>query len=113
MRIKFSNLVDFIAELEKDKDKIERGIVRVNFERRATKFSPNVSTVFLVAECIIAGHILALRVYCGDLWGIGGTDEETKLKYSDKHRILEAELTRLGITDIRGGAIEDAGEMSA
>jgi hypothetical protein len=113
MKIKFSNLVDFIEELEKDKDKIERGIVRVNFERVDLTFSPNICHVFIRAECIINRNIIELREFCGDLWGIGSaSDDDTKKNYSNKKVNLEEGLHRLGITDIRGGTIEET-EASA
>ncbi len=108
MKIKFSNPVDFIEELEKDKDKIDRGIVRVNYEQAGTKMSPNIWNVFLRAECIIAGHIVELRSFCGDLWGIGSdSDDQTKRTFDNKRKKLEEELARLGITDIRGGTLEE------
>ncbi len=110
MKIKFSSVIDFIEELKKDKDKIERGIVRVNFERAGTQFSPNIWNVFLRAECIIAGNIVELRSFCGDLWGHGSmSDDRTKRTFDDKRKQLEEELAGMGITDIRGGAIEDEG----
>lgn len=109
MKIKFSTVEDFLDELKRDKEKIERNIVRVNFERAGTKFSPNIWNVFLRAECIIAGHIVELRSFCGDLWGHGmKADEETKRIFDDRRKHLEEELARLGITDIRGGALEEA-----
>ncbi len=118
MKIKFSNLKDFIEELEKDKDKIERGIVRVNTATQASKMSLAVHLAYVLAECIIvdfiapgiiSSHIIEYREYCGDLWGKGfESDEKTKNKVKELRSQLDAELARLGITDIRGGTIEEA-----
>ncbi len=117
MKIKFSNLKDFIEELEKDKDKVERGIVRVNTVTQVSKMSPAVHLVYVLAECIvvdfiapgvISSHIIEYREYCGDLWGKGfECDEKTKSKVKELRSQLDAEFARLGITDIRGGTIEE------
>ncbi len=108
MKIKFSNLKDFIEELEKDKDKVERGIVRVNTATQVSTMSPAIHLTFVLAECIIGNHIIEYREYCGDLWGKGfECDEKTRSKEKALRSQLDAELTRLGITDIRGGTIEE------
>ncbi len=109
MRIKFNCIEDFIHELDKDKDKIERGIVRVNNIISASGFSPAVWNMFVAAECIIGGHVVEYRESCGNLWGHGTeTDEKTREKNKELRERLDAALFGLGITDIRGGTIEEA-----
>lgn len=113
MKIKFNNLKDFIEELEKDKGKIERGIVRVNSMTGVLGMSA-IHTVFVLAECIIADRIISYREYCGDLWGKGlECDEKTKGKEKALRSQLDAELARLGITDVRGGTIEEVEAKTA
>ncbi len=108
MKIKFSNMADFIEELEKDKDRIERGIMRVNTITQASSMSPAIQLVFVTAECIVGDHILSYREYCGDLWGAGfECDEKTKGKERSLRARLNENLARLEINDIRGGQIEE------
>ncbi len=108
MKIKFNSLEDFIHEIEKDRDRIERGIMRVNTITQPSQMSPAFCLLFVQAECIIERHIVEYREWCGDLWGKGfESDDKARAKEKDRREKLDHALARLGITDIRGGTIEE------
>jgi len=106
MKIQFNSIDDFIEDLRVDREKIERGIVRVNFLTKPLNSTPNVRRQFLIAQCIISGHVVALERYLGDIWGIGETDEKTHEKGDELRAALINKLRGMGL-EIRGGMIEE------
>ena len=66
--VKFSAPDDFLEELAKDKEKVDRGIVRLVYSFTPTNISPNIQHLSVVATALVAGQVYRLETYCGDLW---------------------------------------------
>lgn len=105
-QVKFSYLDDFLDELEKDKDKVDRGIVRLVYSFTPTKISPNIQHLSVVATARVAGQVYHLEVYCGDLWRIEGQDQAVRDKGKKVKKEIEEGCARLGL-EVRGGSIEE------
>ena len=77
--VKFNDPEDFLAELAKDKEKVDRGIVRLVYSFTPTKVSPNIQHLSVVATALVGTQVYRLETYCGDLWRIEGqgTDRES------------------------------------
>lgn len=104
--VKFSYADDFLDELEKDKDKVDRGIVRLVYSSTPSKLSPNITHLSVVATALVEGQVYRLECYCGDLWRIEGQDEVVHQKGKEVKKAIEDGCARLGL-EVRGGSIEE------
>ena len=102
--VKFSDPEDFLAELEKDKDLVDRGIVRLVYSFTPTKISPNIQHLSVLATALVAGQVYRLESYCGDLWRIEGQDQPVYDKGAKIKKEIEDGCAKLGL-EVRGGAI--------
>ena len=101
----FTEPSEYLAELERDRALIERGIVRVTKTGRpdATGALTHVS---VEAAAIIDGRLCRLSSYCGALWGIANTDEPVQQRASRIVKDLEDKLLEIGL-EVRAGLWDD------
>ena len=104
--VNFSHPEDFLEELEKDKEKVDRGIVRLVYSFMPSKISPNIQHLRVVATALVAGQVYRLEHYCGDLWRIESQDKPVHDKGTRVKRLIEERCAALGL-DVRGGAIAE------
>lgn len=104
--VKFSYPDDFLDELAKDKEKVDRGIVRLVYSFKPSKLSPNITHLSVVATALVAGQVYRLEHYCGDLWRIESQDQAVHDKGISVKKQIEYGCSRLGL-EVRGGSIEE------
>ena len=104
--VNFSHPEDFLEELEKDKDQVDRGIVRLVYSFTPSKLSSNISHLSVLATALVAGQVYRLEHYCGDLWRIESQDKPVHDKGTRIKRLIEERCAALGL-EVRGGAIQE------
>jgi hypothetical protein len=104
MKILFNDTPDFLEELSKDKSRIERGIVRINFLTKAAG-ATGLSSRTLIAQCIVDGHVITLEKFIGEFWpGQEKRNEEIRMKGEEARGELFNRLLRINL-EVRGGLI--------
>jgi hypothetical protein len=103
--VKFNSAQEFLKELEKDKDKVERRIVRLVYQWTPSKLSPNIQHLSVVATARVEGEVYRLDRYCGDVWQIDGQDEPVKKKAEETSKVLGEGCAALGL-EVRSGCFE-------
>lgn len=103
--VKFSDPEDFLEELAKDKEKVDRGIVRLVYS-----FNPSTHGITthlsVVATALVGTQLYRLETYCGDLWRIESPDQPVHEKGSAVKEAIAAGCAKLGL-EVRGGAITE------
>lgn len=103
LRVRFTEPAEFLDELKRDRDLIERKIVRLS---KLGKPSPDgaATAAYVVAGAIVAGRPVVLERYIGDLWGITASDNRVQRDAGQMMRELRAGLAELEL-DERGGML--------
>lgn len=70
----FTELDEFLSEVEADRDEIARRVVRVTKIGRPA-YNGAVTRVYVEAAYRVADEVVRLRVFCGDLWGAPEDDK--------------------------------------
>lgn len=108
--VRFSDPKEFLEELAKDRDHVERRIVRLTNLYRPSQRVPSVQHLSVVATARVGREVVRLEVYCGDFWYL---DKEKDQKVLDKakalHTTIEEGCARLGL-EVRAGVLEDGKE---
>ena len=84
MRVHFSDVREFQAELEVDKTRIYRSIVRATQMFQPTKLSPTIRHVYVIAGACVRSALVELRVYCGQDWGPNFPQSKEALEKADQ-----------------------------
>lgn len=108
MKVRFSVVSEFIAELETDTALIEDNILRVTVCYQPVRDLP-VTQLSVVAGCVIRGKIVELRQDCGQMFAPQAGTERSTAPERLAERLqatLTQEAARLGLT-IRAGILED------
>jgi hypothetical protein len=108
--VQFNDVHEFLENLDKDRDLVERRIVRVTNLYRQSKLTASIQHLSVLATARISGEIVRLEVYCGDLWNLG-SDQATLEKASGVQRTVTDECARLNL-DVRVGLITDANQAT-
>ncbi len=103
--VKFNSAQEFLKELEKDKDKVERRIVRLVYVWVPSRLSSNIQHLSVVATARVEGLVYRLDRYCGDVWQIDGQDEPVKKKAEETSKLLSDGCAALGL-EVRNGLFE-------
>lgn len=101
--VQFNDINEFLDELEKDRDHIQRGIVRITNQYRTSRLTASIQHLTVVATTRISGELVKLNVYCGDLWGLG-KDQPILEKAQDLQRTLVEKCTALSL-EVRSGLL--------
>jgi hypothetical protein len=107
--VRFNDVDEFLENLDKDRQHVERRVVRVTNLYRASKLTPSIQHLSVVATARVAGEIVRLEVYCGDLWHLG-RDDAIIAKATTIQRTLADECARLDL-DVRAGVIADGHDL--
>jgi len=110
MKVRFSMVSEFIAELETDTDLIEDKILRVAVLYQPVRGVPVVQ-LFVVAGCVVRGKIVELRQDCGQMLapfpGVAREELHAQERLAERlQATLKKEAERLGFT-LRAGVLED------
>ena len=102
--VQFSDPEDFLAELEKDKEKVDRNLVRLVYQSTPSRMSPNIQHLSVLATALVAGQVYRLEAYCGDLWRIESQDQPVYDKGKKVKEQIASGCAKLGL-EVRGGVI--------
>lgn len=61
-KVRFHQVSEFLEELRKDHDKVDRGLVRVTFR---TDYSTPMHTASVIASALISGVVVTVERRCG------------------------------------------------
>lgn len=107
MTVAFRHVADYLVELKRDVDKIDRKIVRLEAVREFRSKLPNINTIVVHSTARIAGETVSLEHLCGEHWG-EGFDDENKRTNEIRSNVEEA-ITKFcndhGL-EVRGGRLE-------
>jgi hypothetical protein len=118
--VRFSDPREFLEELAKDREHIERRIVRLTNFYRPSQRVPSIQHLSVVATARVGRDIIRLEVYCGDLWHLdlsactaqAGRDQPVLDRAKAIHTTIEEGCARLGL-EVRAGMIAESREPSA
>lgn len=103
--VKFNSVEEFCDEIAKGTP--EDRIVRLTNLYTASKLSPNIRFVSVVATCIMKNKIVRLDRHCGDSWGLGNESDQKTFERADKaSKAVEATCKRLDY-EVRAGIFEE------
>ena len=102
--IKFNSPSEFIEELQKDKELVERGIVRLTNLARDTQALP-IRHLSVVATYKVKGEIVRLEKFCGQLWGHEPEDSQAYGRAQGAHDTIKSACRAFGL-EIRSGVYE-------
>ena len=105
MRVLFNDVDEFLTELERERDALKRGIVRVTLSLRRLPNAP-VTSLAVVATVACEDGVVRLESPAGHLWGIPNEDEPVKAHAQAMRAAIDAACERLGL-EVRAGVIED------
>ena len=87
------------------RDGIDRNIVRITNRFERPSISPNIHHVTVVATYSVAGQVVRLECYCGDIWG---TDEDDPvLGKAGKVQMDIQEACDRNLIEVRAGLLEE------
>jgi len=107
MIVKFNDPKEFLEEMEKDRDEIDRRIVRLTTLRTPSKQVHSIYLYTVVATYRRGDEIVRLEKFCGDYWHDINTkgNEKTEQNIKATYEILEEGIRKLGL-EVRGGTYE-------
>ncbi len=104
--VRFHHPSDFLAELARDVELVDRRIVRVTRGYRRSRLAPTVQLVSVLASYELhGGQVVHLDAACGDWWGIG--DDGALRRADEIARRIEDACRDLNL-EVRGGVVEEA-----
>lgn len=109
MKVKFNQVEEFCAELEKDAEGgvIDRRIVRCSSLWEASKLSLNIHHVSFLATYSVREEVIELRRYCGDIWRINQENDKKVLDKAEQIGKIIEEVCRRHKLEVRAGYIEE------
>jgi hypothetical protein len=106
MTVVFNSTEEFLEELDKDRKKIDRRIVRLTVLHQESKLSPNIKHLHAMATFLVKGEIVMLSEYCGDIWGIETErNDVTAKRVDDKLGAVET-FCKMHRLEVRSGKLE-------
>lgn len=103
--VEFDNLSEFLAELSKDSQYVDRKIVRVMRRRRASVMSSAVA-MSVIGTARVGSDIYRVECVCGALCGIQAADRQVLVQVREQLKNLRNGCTGLGL-DVRSGVLEE------
>ena len=104
----FHAVEEFLQELEKDKDLVERKIVRLTNLSQQSTITPVIRHLYVTATYKAAGEIIQFKQYVGDLWN-AEQDKKVIEKSIALQEQIETACKHCGL-DIRAGLYTEGGE---
>lgn len=108
MKILFNNDIEFLDEVRKDKEAIERKVVRRTTLRKPSKETPDIFGLSVVATYRRGDEVVKLQKFCGNHSGRLDTrgNKKTKDKIKQTYEMLDREIEALGL-QVRAGSYEE------
>lgn len=103
--VRFNDANEFLKELAKDRDHVERRIVRLTNLYRPSQRVPSIQHLSVVATTRVGRELVRLETYCGDLWNLG-RDQSVLDKAKVLHQTIEDGCASLGL-EVRSGVLDD------
>ena len=110
MLVYFNVVDEFLTELERDRDEVGRGIVRVTHQFRRLHHG-TATALSIIATFERAGDVVMLEALAGVLWDVPTQDEPVKAHAEATREAIDAACERLGL-EVRGGVLKDAGNTT-
>jgi len=107
MKVTFNQVGEFIDELEKDAGKVERNLVRCTKLFEPSRLSPTIRLVSIFSTYSVAGQVITLTRYCGDIWGINREKDNEVIAKADAYlKSIEKACKHLKL-EVRAGMLEE------
>jgi hypothetical protein len=90
MKVRFSVVEEFLADLEAEKDHIEDSIVRLTYQYEQSTSVPFIYHMRIVAGVVVRGKLVYLKQACGDVWQGQGAAPDTQAK--DRAAAIAAQI---------------------
>jgi hypothetical protein len=104
-KVRLDFVEDFLAELGKDRELIDRDLVRIMYLTRTEGTLP-FRQLFVVATCRVGLDILRLEYRAGEIFGPEHPESSTVVEHAgDTLKKLRTECERLGL-EVRSGLLE-------
>lgn len=110
MQVHFSDVREFQEELEADKTKICRSIVRLTKMFQPRKLSPDIRHVYVIAGALVRSSLIELRVYCGVQRGSDVPQSKESLEKAEQIITQIEAWARSHEIEIRAGVFSPNGE---
>lgn len=105
LSVRFTEPAEYLAELKRDRDLVERGIIRVALVQHAAGPAGVLIRLRVVAGAIVEGRPVIFERIIGDLWGQQAADAEVLERAQRIKGELEDGLIDLGL-EVRGGTLD-------
>ncbi len=113
MLLKFNDVTEYCEELKKEKDNVDRKIVRVTNQTGPTSLSPSIRNLSVISTFVVGFSyppvVVRLEYFCGQLWGFENQDTLIREKSEKAIKQIEEASKGLGM-EVRAGIIEDTPE---
>ena len=103
--VDFDNAAEFLAELEKDRQYVDRGIVRIS-QWRPPVGTGLIQCLSVTATARVGPDIYRYHVFCGALCGIPESDQRALDQQTEVLSGLKVGCTNLGL-DVRAGELKE------
>jgi maltose-binding protein MalE len=107
MKVRFSVVEEFLAELDEEQNHVEDSIVRITYQYEQSTSVPFIYHMRVVAGFVVRGKLVYLKQACGDVWQGQGRAPETqaKEKAAEIAAQIEAKAGELNLS-VRHGIFE-------
>lgn len=107
MKVRFSVVEEFLAELDAEQNYIEDSIVRLTYQYEQSTSAPFIFHMSVMAGAIVRGKLVYLKQACGDVWqGQGAApDTQAKDRAAEIAAQIEAKAAALNLS-VRHGVFE-------
>ena len=104
MKVRFSVVEEFLAELDEEQNHIEDSIVRLTYQYEQSKSVPFIYHMSVVAGFVVRGKLVYLKQFCGDVWQGEQIDkgEKAKEKAAEIAIQVESKAEALNLSARRG-----------
>jgi len=90
MKVRFSMVEEFLAELEEEQNHVEDSIVRFTFQYEQSVSVPFLYCMSAVAGFVVRGKLVYLKQICGDI--MQGQETEGNQKTRQKAEAIAAQI---------------------
>ena len=102
--VKFNDTDEFIEELRRDADAVDRKVLRLTFRYRLVDPSP-MQSMAVVASAVIAGHVVELEDRCGTFFQQTREADEVRAAAKKRADAIRVAAEELGL-EVRSGVFE-------
>lgn len=108
LKVRFNMVDEFCEEMKKDKDIIDRKIIRVTQSFTPSHMTPNIRIVEVLASYSVSGQIVRLEKRCGEFWGVNTKSDQDVIDKADEvMKIIKDKAAKAGL-QVRAGVLEES-----